>query len=714
MFKRTAIVALALVLAAGVFAPQAAAQQKYAVLISAGQTTLDDQMINSEYWYDLLTVYRMLVARGFTHDHIFVLYGNGTDFASAHPAYQTATYFPAVANITDFAASKTNVQNIFAWLAAGDAAHSVPQIQPGDFLFYWWMGHGGWPGDDPSGKHRYEALIATTGETITDTELAAAFAQIPSCVVKNINVMTCHSGALLDDIDTVHIAAHASSRYDQNSFSGNYDVVHADFSYHIASAFWQQTPDGVAVASDTDGDGRLTVREANTYAHAHVASSETVVGDYRGIAPRVALQDAQPASGVPLLYAYSRDHAEDDGSVPSNAGGAVWYEGPDLWVRWLDDGSTTPQNPEFGQANYVYARVHNIGCAPMDVTAALSWCEQTAWASPASWNPIGSVTLTNLAPGESRPISTAWDTVPIPGKYCLHTVIDAAGDPANADYHAFMDNNKVQLNVTVEDTVAGWTKGYQWFIENGLEKKAVVDVVIKDLGRRTAVRTTMARVKLPLPITFEAIRGGTFTRTAAGTTIDIPAGGTVVIAKVPLAPLEKHEATLSVTLPAKLALGRSVSIKVAEQLDGREMGGIVFQTRSAEVARVMAQAARRTGNLLNAVSKSVRAENAAELASFFHETREADLKEAEARRALMRNVAERAPALRADWGRLLADGDPAAVTSAVNRIVRASQSGDVKAFVAAQDALVTAFRPHFRKTFKTRNGGTPSAGPGEK
>jgi hypothetical protein len=684
-------------LLAACLTPQAAAQQKYAVLISTGQTTADDAMINSEYWYDLLLMYRTLIDRGFTHNNIFVLYGNGTDFASAHPAYQRATYYPALAQITDFATSAANINNIFAWLAAGNAAQGVPQIQPGDFLFFWWMGHGSWDGDDAAGHHLYHAGIATTGETFSDVDFAAAFAQLPACVIKTVYVMTCHSGALLDNIEGVHMAAHTSSRYDQLSHSGDYDVVHADFSYHASCALRQLTPDGAAVASDADGDGRLTIREANVYAHAQTTSSETVVSDYRGIAPKIALADAQPAATVPTQFVYSRDHAEDDATVPSNSGGQVWYEGPDLWVRWLDDGKTDPQNPEFGQANYVYARAHNIGCAPLNATAALSWSEMTAWANPAAWNPIGSVPLNNLAAGETRVISEAWASVPIPGKYCLHTTLDAPGDAANGDGRAYMDNNKVQVNVTVEDTVWGWTKNFHWWIENGLREKTVVNLVIAKPVGIELPRPPKIQLTLPAGLKFERVKGARLRTTRDGSVVDIPARAAVVVQGIPLEPLEKREAVLSVVLPRGMKLGDAVTVRVSEQVDGREVGGIVFRTRAAEQRRVLADSVRRLENFFRVLNKSAPFTEAEKISALCQNAHKLNLEDARAFRPFMRDVTKQEPGLRREFGRLLSANETGAMNKALDALVLASKKGNIAGFVEAQESMMNASRPFFRK-----------------
>ena len=676
---------------------QAAAQQKYAVLISTGQTTVDDQMVHSEYWYDLLLMYRALIERGFTHNNIFVLYGNGTDFTSAHPEYQRATYYPSLAQITDFATSKTNINNIFAWLAAGNAAQGVPQIQPGDFLFFWWMGHGGWDGDDAAGHHLYHALVAMTGENFSDAEFATAFAQLPACVIKTVFVMTCHSGALLDNIEGVHLAAHTSSRYDQNSASGDYDVVHADFSYHASCALRQLTPGGVAVASDADGDGRLTIREANVYTHAQTTSSETVVSDYRGIAPKIALADAQPAANVPIQFVYSRDRAEDDGTVPSNSGGQVWYEGPDLWVRWALDGGADPQNPEFGQANYVYARAHNIGCSMLNATATLSWSEMTAWANPAAWNPIGSVLINNLAAGETRMISEVWTSVPIPGKYCLHTTLDAPGDAANADGRAYMDNNKVQVNVAVEDTVRGWTKSFHWWVENGLREKTAVDLVITIPESIELPRPPKIQLMLPAGLKFERIKGARFRTIRDGAVVDIPARAIVVVQGIPLGPLEKREAMLSVVLPQGMKLGDAVTVRVSEQIVGREVGGIVFRTRAAEQRRVLADTVKRLENFFRVLNNSAPFAEAEKMLALCQNAHKLNLEDARVFIPFMRDLAKQGPGFRREFERLLSAKERVGMNKALDALVQASQKGNVGGFVAAQESMINASRPFFRK-----------------
>jgi hypothetical protein len=699
---RTKSLLISIVIAAIVttcLAPQARAQQKYAVLISGGCTTLDNQMYHSEYWYDLFFMYRMLIDRGFTHNNIFVLYCNGADFGSAQANYQTATVIPGATQITDFANSKANVNNIFNWLANGDTLHGVPQVQPGDFVFFWWMGHGSWDGDDASGNHLYHALIQNTGEQVTDAEFATLFNSLPACVIKTVLVMTCHSGALQDNIQGVHMTAHTASRYDQTSHSNTYDVVHADFSYYITSALRQLTPTGAAVPSDADGNGILTVGEGNTYAHTQTTSSETVVGDYRGIAPRIVLADAQPAANVPTQFVYSRDCAEDAGAQPPVCVSTPWYEGPDLWARWTNDGGTTHQNPEHGQTNYVYARVHNIGCTTLNATAAVSWSEQSAWMNPAAWNPIDTVTVNNLASGESRVISAAWSGVPLPGKYCLHDTLDAPGDPANADGRAYMDNNKVQVNVTVEDIFWGWVKKYYWWLENGSKKKALIDLVITSPRIAVAGAAPTIRLELPTGLKFARVTGGGLRPGTRAQVVDIPARARrVVVQGIELGPLEKRQAILSVVLPQAPAAGRTkaVTVRVAEEVDGREMGGIVFHTRAAPLRQVLAQAMRELENFSRALAKAAQSESAGKLAALCQKRRETAPESLKAFTAFMQEAVRLEPELRTDFHSLLGAQDAPAMNAALDELAAAAKTGSVGGFVTAEEAVFNASKPLFR------------------
>ena len=99
--------------------------QKYAVLISTNNVTMDDVSIHSEWWYDLILQYKMLRDKGYKKDNIYVLYGNGSDFGTSHPDYNSTALFGHP--ITTMPVSKANVQAIFSTLS--------PKVKSDSYLY---------------------------------------------------------------------------------------------------------------------------------------------------------------------------------------------------------------------------------------------------------------------------------------------------------------------------------------------------------------------------------------------------------------------------------------------------------------------------------------------------------------------------------------------------------------------------------------------------
>jgi hypothetical protein len=669
------------------------AQEKYALLISTGQTTMDDQFTHSEYWYDMFFLYRTLIDLGFTHDHIFVLYGNGADFNSVHPFYNSTTVYPADAPITDFAVSAANVDNIFNWLSTGSPAHGVPQLHDNDYLFYWWMGHGNATNCDD-----YSAGIATTGESVTDDNFNTYFGRLPACIIKNQYVMTCFSGGLVNELEGLHSMIHTSSECTTLSFSDMYDVPHAELSYHAACALRQQTPTGAVVASDTDGDGTIDIEETNTYAHTHTLASVSQIGDYRNISPLITPENLQPASLVINAGIYSRDYEEDDGTEPSNNGVYhIWYHGPDLWNRLIADGLTDNEDPEFGQTNHVYGRIHNLGCTTLDgITVDFSWCLSSAWSNMASWNPIGTVTVSGLTSNESRVITTPWSTVPSPGDYCLHTVLNVAGDLANASGESCMDNNKVQVNVTVVDNAWGWKAIYPFVIENGLSEDVVVDLFIDKLNMLSAESKVV--VEIPGGLKFGNLEGGNMILSRTGTSVNISKEKTVV-RQIPLKANEKKLAFLTITTPNMNMRKGMATVKISEVIKEKEMGGIIFNARSASENVVMAKLNKDLGNLFNMLSKKFKVNSGNTITthlSKFDNTKLTNLTFTSS----MKKIVEMERGTLTDMSKLMAAKEFEQYKMAIDQTVSGMEKQDLSLVRESQERLIFSTIPLFMREIK--------------
>jgi len=260
--------------------------QKYAVLISTNEVTADNVSYNSEWWYDLYLQYSMLRDNGFKDDKIYILYGDGTDFNTAHADYNATTRYGHA--ITDMAVSKTNIQSVFNTLGK--------KVKSRDYLYVWWMGHGGGYGPDSCNLTMY---ISNTGETVTDTELTTYMGNVPNYKKRTVDIMTCHSGGMLDNMassgnSTVTLT---SSTCVENSYSISTTCngrPHAEFHYTLPNALEEKDPCGNAVGSDYDGNGYVSLSEADRYNSATMTTSTPQMEDPDAIAPTTYIKKQSP------------------------------------------------------------------------------------------------------------------------------------------------------------------------------------------------------------------------------------------------------------------------------------------------------------------------------------------------------------------------------------------------------------------------------------
>ncbi|MCG8423068.1 MAG: S8 family serine peptidase [Proteobacteria bacterium] len=156
--------------------------------------------------------------------------------------------------------------------------------------------------------------------------------------------------------------------------------------------------------------------------------------------------------------AWIRDRLNDTGLEPDPAtAGQAMYQSPDIWVRHAPDGIQVHQNPEFGQANYVYVRVENLGYLPANGSIELYYAQASTGLSwPVDWTLIDTIPVAGLAPGANQSVNTTWNP-PATGHYCLIARWVAADDPmtftetASIGYNTRYNNNIAWKNMTVVD-----------------------------------------------------------------------------------------------------------------------------------------------------------------------------------------------------------------------------------------------------------------------
>jgi hypothetical protein len=260
--------------------------QKYAMLVSTGAATADDSMINSEYWYDLFLQYSMLRQNGFSDNRIYVLYGFGTDFTTIYPSYDANVVFGH--SITDMAVSKANIQQVIDELKN--------TVTKRDYVYYWWMGHGGGSG---LGMCNLSMSISTTGEHVTDTEFANYINSVSDYRKREVAIMTCHSGGMLDNMNVAgnKTVTHTSSTCPESSYSIATTCngrVQAEFNYTFPNALAEHDPCGGFIASDDDSSGYVSMSEAHLYNQVNMTSSTPQIADPDSIASSTLIKRRVP------------------------------------------------------------------------------------------------------------------------------------------------------------------------------------------------------------------------------------------------------------------------------------------------------------------------------------------------------------------------------------------------------------------------------------
>jgi len=240
-------------------------RQKYAVLISCGNTMKDDRIVHSEYWYDLIMSYKSLIDQGYTHKNIFVFYGDGpnSDFNSKYKHYNIKHLFPNMNTIIDY-------DNQWETIQDGLKDIDFYTTRKDKILLYWIVGHGGipyWDGSPSQYRVSFEDWSITQ-----DSSYQRKWRSYPKDTInmvinliddykqREIYWMTCHSGCM---VEGNHIPSNlrttiiTSSHWKQSSFSScptgyDYwsnsclDYISGEFNWTIYGVFNRTYFDGTA------------------------------------------------------------------------------------------------------------------------------------------------------------------------------------------------------------------------------------------------------------------------------------------------------------------------------------------------------------------------------------------------------------------------------------------------------------------------------------
>ncbi len=232
--------------------------ERYAILISAGHTLVDNAGNNSEYWYDLFNVYKeLIVDYGYKPENVFVFYGDGKDFDSKNELFKPST-FGLNSPITDFDNSVITLNNQFRILSK--------KISKNDNLLIRWIaGHGQSSGDSDD----YSVLIENAeggekDEKLNKKEIVDLIDIIKHYSRRKIIWMTCHSGCLAKGEVTFNkknTVLLTSSDANEKSFSTTDNIVHSELNYVMWNLPKQLEASTTNHFIDKNNDGLLNFRE---------------------------------------------------------------------------------------------------------------------------------------------------------------------------------------------------------------------------------------------------------------------------------------------------------------------------------------------------------------------------------------------------------------------------------------------------------------------
>jgi len=283
--------------------------ENYAILISAGKATTDDLFNNSEFWYDLILAYEDLINnQNYTHDNVFVFYGDGDDWLSSNYNKYKPSYY-GWSSIVDFDNKWSTIKDTLK-------NYIAPLINNNDNLHIRWVvGHG----DIISSPDDYSAYWQNRSEAIAESVIINAFDQISNYTRRKILWMTCHSGCLakgnvnFNNSKTTIItssdweeASYPYCPYSSNGYCiNNFVDLHAEFNWVITSSLSGIDPLGNSYNGDQNNDDVISMQELYNVADtSSVMDSDPQIGDNGSIANKIFINEDLVLENVDLSNNY--------------------------------------------------------------------------------------------------------------------------------------------------------------------------------------------------------------------------------------------------------------------------------------------------------------------------------------------------------------------------------------------------------------------------
>lgn len=510
-----------------------AAERTYAVIISGG---VNKNSNYERYWNDCSFIYQTLVKKyGVPRSNINVIMSDGTnpavDMLATTGGYKSSPLDLDSDGTNDIQYSATN-SNIHSVLT-----NLTSRLNENDHLFIYVIDHGG------STDYVSNSYINLWGnEKLYDYTLADLLTPITNKYV-NVNVVLgqCFSGGFIDDLTKVGCVVATASSGSEYSWSCS-DRPYDEFVYQWTSAINTANSCGTYISSDTDNNGRVTMDEAFAYAKNHDRANETpqYISTPSSVGEDLAFNNLAPAVDL-----YIKDNDEDAGKEPNLTTDAFWRS-PDVWVRNIDDGIETHENPYYSEdhpAAFVYIKIHNRGKKDYDgngnLWAHVYWAKAATGITVKTWKGrelynnevitgehLRAVKIPAIPADSCKTIRISWslpldmigtedDNGSEKHHFCLiarimDSYLDDAYDPTKYNYFDVKgDNNIAQKNVSIISRLEA-TQSTSIFVRNMQNTSHNYSLEIRPLQETDAQIFTKAKVEMTMskPILRAWERGG--------------------------------------------------------------------------------------------------------------------------------------------------------------------------------------------------------------
>lgn len=290
---------------------------------------------------------------------------------------------------------------------------------------------------------------------------------------------------------------------------------------------------------------------------------------------------------------WMKDTWEDSGVEPDplTAAQDMW-QSPYIWVRNTQDTNLVHQhqhqNPEAGQVNWAYVKLHNGSSSPMSGTVEIYATNASTTLTWGSWTLVDTVTVTGMPAFSSKVVEGTW-TPPAPGHYCMVALWVSTADPMTSPLTADVNNNTRQNNNVAWRNMNVVDFFDVWFVDAELLVRSTssgrFNLQIRPFNTATSpsfIQHGQVTVKLGAKLAqlWQAggSRGNGFRATENGLVLTNPAGA--VLENIQLDP--KFVDTMTLTFRRTAATPPDRFFLSVRQVDahGTAVGGVSYEIRN--------------------------------------------------------------------------------------------------------------------------------------